>query len=122
MPHAIIKGRISAEDIWYAFQATEFVEKGNRFKAEEAYLATNKSAVLVRSVTIERGFTKSFFVKMTAKEDGFHVGIDHQSPVERSEGVKRLIGLYVWKILQSDPTLEVGSSNIAHLIMEPQQA
>jgi len=119
MPHVALKGNLSAEDIWLAFSPEEFSEKGNHFKAEEAYLSTDKKTLLIKSIVVERGFSKTFLVKIAEKEERIVITVDPICKVEKSEGVKRLIGLYAWRILQAEPESKVDATNIEDLIGEP---
>ena len=119
MPHVILEGSITPEDIWVAFQPIEFSEKGNRYKAEEAYLSRDKEDLLIRSISVERGFMKHFFVRVTKKGWGVSMGIEKLAAPDASDGVKRLVGLYAWMILQNAPDVVVGSTNIPDLLGEP---
>ena len=117
MPHILIKGPVAIEDIWLAFQPMEFVEDGSRMKAEEAYLSHDKNELLVRSTVVEREIPKNFFVKFIAKDDDrIMVCLESIVYAERTEPVKRLLGIYVWKIMQAEPQVEVIKTNIEHYI------
>jgi hypothetical protein len=121
MPHLVVTGPLTPEDIWLAFEPTEFVEKGMRFKAEEAFLSHDKTNLLIRSLTVERGFKKVFYVRITSKGEGsITLGLDQLNRPEVSEGVKRLLGLYAWKILQVEPESHVTGGNIQDYLGEPQ--
>jgi hypothetical protein len=119
MPHVVIKGPISVEDIWIAFQPTQFAEGDNHFKAEEAFLSTDKNDLLVRSLTVERGFTKRFFVRFTQREGAVAIALDKIAAPDRSDGVKRLLGLFAWKVLQAEPEATIEHTNIQEFIREP---
>ncbi len=119
MPHVILQGPLTPEDIWLAFQPEEFSEDGNRYKAEEAFLSSAKDIVLIRSLAVERGFTKLFYVRVARKEGQLSIGLERLTKPDASDGVKRLLGLYAWKILQSDPETSVASTNIGEFVREP---
>lgn len=120
MPHIVISGPITPEDIWLAFEPTEFAEGENRFKAEQAYLASTRDLVLIRSLVVERGFRKTFHVRIAARDEGgISLGIDPLTRPDISDGVKRLLGLYAWKLLQIEPTAEIASTNIGDFVKEP---
>lgn len=119
MPHVVLKGPITPEDIWIAFQPTEFVEGSSRFKAEDCFLAQDKTVALIRSITVERGFRKIFLVRVSSKEGTVTLSIDPLTPVEKSDGVRRLLGLYALRIMQADPEITVHSTNIPEFLGEP---
>ena len=122
MPHVIIKGKVAPEDIWLAFAPLEFVEGDSAFKAEEAYLSTDKEVVLIRSLAVERGFKQHFLVKIARKDgDSVSLTLDKLTTPEKSEGVKRTLGLYAWKILQAEPETVIEATNIQEFIREPSE-
>lgn len=121
MPHVVISGPVTPEDISLAFQPVEFIERGNRFKAEQAYLSVDRKELLVRTLVIERGYRKLFYVRMHINDAGnLHLGLDIMNHPDKSEAVRRLLGLYAWRILQAEPQAAVASTNIADLIKEPE--
>lgn len=119
MPHVILTGPLTPEDIWLAFQPVEFREKGNLYKAEAAYLSVDKEEVLVRSLCVERGFNRRFLVRISSREDGIHIGIDSLAAPDKSEGVRRQLGLYAWMILQAEPEAVMGTTDISDFMGEP---
>lgn len=119
MPHVILTGPLTPEDIWLAYQPIEFKEGANLYKAEAAYLNTDKSELLIRSLVVERGFKRKFLVRITAREDGIHIGIDSLAAPDKSDGVRRLLGLYAWTIMQAEPEAVVTTTNIREQLGEP---
>ncbi|MBI1289966.1 hypothetical protein GC173_01810 [bacterium] len=120
MPHVILNGPTTVEDIWLAYAPLEVVEQGNRYKSEGAYLSADKKELLVRSLVIERGYRKTFFVRIHVREDGLlHIGLDALHQPDKSDGVKRLLGLYAWKIMLSEPEMAVTSTNIESFLKDP---
>ena len=122
MPHVILSSKRSIEDLWHGHAPFSIVESPNRYKAEEAYLSALKDLMLVRCMTIERGFTKTFYVRVLQKEGGVNVGLDLLSPPDKSDGVKRIIGLVAWHLLQSEPGAEIVVTNIREFTAEPKNA
>jgi hypothetical protein len=121
MPHIMLEGPTGVDDIWMAYTPVEIVEAGNRYKSEGAYLSADRSELLVRSLVIERGYRKTFFVRIFRREDGLlHIGLDALHQPDKSDGVKRLLGLYAWKILQSDPEMSVKATNIEAFLKDPE--
>jgi hypothetical protein len=105
--HIALKGSTTPEDIWLAFEPTEFHESGLHFKAQEAFLLHDKSEVLVRSLLVERGFSKAFFLKISARHEGIQIGIESIGNPDRTDALKRWLGLVAWSILQSAPEMTV---------------
>ncbi len=119
MPHVVIKGPLTVEDIWLAFEPVSFQEDQTVYKAEEAYLVHDKTSLLLRCLTVERGFNKAFFIRMHQKDDGtITIGLDRLSRPEITDSVKKLIGACASRILQAEPEALVQSSNIEEFIQE----
>jgi hypothetical protein len=120
MPHVLLKGPTNVEDIWLAYAPLEIAEQGNRYKSEGAYLSADKVDLIVRSLVVERGFRKTFFVRIHQREDGLlHIGLDSLQQPDKSDGVKRLLGLYAWKIMMIEPEMAVSSTNIEAFLKDP---
>lgn len=123
MPHVILKGPVACEDIWLAFQPTQFQEDGNVYKVEEAFLAHGKNCLLLRALAVEQGFRQNFFLRITEKEGGgLKVGVEGLGAPERNAAVQRLVGLCAWRLMQAAPELVVEKTNIESMIREPRVA
>lgn len=119
MPHVVIQGPVTVEDVHLAFRPMEFREGTARYKAEESYLLQDKTALLIRSMTVERGFVKSFFVRISSKgEDQITIGLEKTGRPELSDGVRRLIALYALLIIRSEPQAHVVTTNIPEQLKE----
>lgn len=120
MPHVVLQGPVTPEDIWLSFRPLEFVESTTRMKVEDCYLAHDRESAIARCLTVERGFRKMFFLRFTRKAgDQLSIGPDPFGSPERSDGVKRLVGLCAWMMLQAEPLAKVQSTNIGDLISAP---
>lgn len=121
MPHVAIAGPLTPESIWLAFEPAEFLEKGTILKTEEAYLSADRTTLLVRSLTVERGFRKLFFLRILAREEGgVTVSLDAPNRPAMSDAVKRLVGLYAWHIMQRSGGCEVATTNLHGQVVGPQ--
>jgi hypothetical protein len=119
MPHVILKGPLTPEDIWLAFDPTEFQEEGNVYKVEDAYLSAAKDVLLLRVLTVERGFSQHFLMRIAAREGGLSVAVDRMATPERNYSVQRLVGLCAWRLLQAAPELAIETTNIPEMVREP---
>ena len=122
MPHVILKGPTSLEDIWLTFEPTEFREGDVTFKAQECLLASDKESMLIRSLVVERGFPKNFFARLSARSGEISIGLEKLATPERTDAVKRLLGLFAWKIMQVEPDMQVEKTNIEEMIGAPKTA
>lgn len=103
--HIMLEGPITPDDIWLAFEPTEFREGDTHFKAQEAYLLHDKQVLLVRSLLVERGFPKPLFLKISAREGGLQIGVEQIGNPDRTDALKRWMGLVAWSILTSAPEM-----------------
>ncbi|MCB2156976.1 hypothetical protein KQI84_19025 [bacterium] len=122
MPHVVLQGPTTLEDIWLAFNPTDFREDDVTFKAQECFLSESKETMLIRSLVVERNFPKNFFVKLTQREGEITIGLEKLATPERTDAVKRLLGLFAWKIMQVDPEMSVLKTNIEETIGAPKSA
>ena len=119
MPHIVIEGKVSAEDIALAFRPAVFTEGTTRFKAEEIFLAQDKLSAIIRTLTVERGFTKNFFVRVSNRGGGVSLATEKIGQPDASDGVKRLLGIYAWIIIQSTPDAVISNTDIPDFVGEP---
>lgn len=120
MPHVILKGDTTVEDLWLGFEPLSFQEDGIVFKALECFLAHDKQSLLVRSLVVEREYPRNFLLKIAQSVDGtMTLSLDKLAQTDRAEPVKRYIGLCAWRILQSAPDLAIERTNVGDLIRGP---
>ena len=118
MPHVILNTNQTIEQIFARFEPYAVQEAANRYKVEEAYLSHTRSTVLLRCITIERGFNKTFFLRLVQKDNSITVGLDLLNPPDKSDGVKRLIAIVAQRILLSAPGSSIASTNIQPFLRE----
>ncbi len=119
MPHLVLEGPITVEDIWLAFKPLELHEGGCHFRAPECYLSSDKRSLLVRSLIVERDFPKNFFVKMTEKEGEVTIGLEVLAAPERTDAVKRFLGFCAWQIIQAVPECVITRGNVQEFVSGP---
>jgi dTDP-4-dehydrorhamnose reductase len=120
MPHVVIKGTVTPEQVWDTFTPLSFSEAGNRYKFEDAYLSADRKTLILRSLSVERGYSKNFLMRLYEKEPGvLSIGLDKYFKPDVTEGLKRAIGLYAWSLLSADLGLELITTNLGELLGEP---
>jgi hypothetical protein len=119
MPHAILKGPVTAEDIWLSFRPLEFHEGEAHCKATDCLLSADRKTALIRSLVVERSFSRSFLTRVVEKDGTLTLGLDPLGTPERTEGVKRFLGFCAWVILQASPEMELAGGNITDLVRGP---
>lgn len=123
MPHVVLKGSTTVEDLWLAFGPLSFQEGGTVFKAQECFLSNDKRTLLVRSMVAEREFSRNFLLKIVQAVDGtMTMSLDKLAQTDRADSVKRYIGLCAWHIMQAAPDVTLERSNIAEFVRAPNAA
>lgn len=118
--HIALAGPITLDDIWLAFRPHEFREGAVVMKAQEAYLSHNRAELIVRSLIVERGFSKNLFLRLSPREGGgVLVGVDAIASPERGESLKRYLGLVAWQLMQAAPECRVVSQGLEQYIAPP---
>ena len=121
MPHVVLKGDTTVEDLWLAFAPLDLREGDVVYKASEAFLSHDKQTLLVRSLVVERDFPRNFFLKIVGdeKEGTMTLCIDKAGAPDRCDPVKRFIGLCAWRIMQAAPEVTLEHGNITELVTPP---
>jgi hypothetical protein len=118
MPHVILSGPVTPEDIHLAFAPVEVLAPGGIvLKGVECFLNGDRSMALIRALVVERGFHKQFFVRLRQSAPGeLAISIEPVGAPERSDGVKRLLGLVARTIMDSEPAMAVLRTNIGEFV------
>lgn len=119
MPHVVLEGPLTPEEVWLGFKPLHFSESGMQLKVLECYLREDKSEALVVALTVERGFTKRFFLRITGKNGRLTVSLENFGSPEKSDGVKRIIGLCGWYLMEADTRMTLASTDIAPFVGGP---
>lgn len=116
MPHVILKGPVAPEDIWLAFESTKWQEGNVIARVQDAFLSHDKKTLLLRSLIVDRGHRRAFFIKVLEKDGGLSISLEPVGAPDRSMAVQRLIGLCAHRLMEAVPELVVVSTNIPELI------
>ncbi|MDX2175603.1 MAG: hypothetical protein SF028_03945 [Candidatus Sumerlaeia bacterium] len=120
MAHAALNGPLTAEEVWLGFKPMDFREGGDILKVTEAYLKEDRREVMVRALTVERGIRRTFYFRVAQKEASLSLTVDSFGSPEQTPGLRRLLALCAWVILQSDHRMELGNSDVSDLVRAPE--
>ncbi len=116
MPHVVLEGPISLEDIWIAYKHLDVTEGQTRFKTEACFLSHDKSEMLIQAIVAERGFAKKFYVRLHQHEGSLTIKLDPLTDPEKTDGVRRLLGLFAESIRTAEPEARIARTNIQAFI------
>jgi hypothetical protein len=113
MPHAVIRGAIDLQR--YAREYEPLLERrgDDVLRADGLFLAADGRTVLLDAVVVEAGRKSTFYVKVSGSDRGsVTVRVDPLTRVERTEGVKALVGLVAADLLRRTAGAEVEATNL----------
>jgi len=120
MPHIVIEGPLSLEDIWMAYQPLEHQEANTRFKTEGCFLSHDKEELLIPSLVVEQGIARKFYVKMHQHEESLTIKLDPMTDPEKTDGIRRLLALFAERLLAAEPEAHITKTNIEEFLrLEP---
>jgi hypothetical protein len=113
MPHVVIEGPVSIEDIWMAYAPIQRTEGDWVFKTEDCYLSNDKTELLVRCMVVESGYARKFFVRLYQRDKSLTLKLEPLTDPEKTDAVRRLLGIMTEGILIACPEARVLRSTIS---------
>lgn len=113
MPHVVLTGKATIEDIFKELKPL-FIRNGSMIlKTSEVYIERNKNAVLVDSLVIEANKKTIFLAMISGRDDGVVVRLYPKVEVEKTDGVRKILAELAKQLLAAFPGLKVGETNLA---------
>lgn len=112
MPHIVIEGPLSLEDVWMAYTHLDVTENATRYRTEGCFLSHDKSELLVSALVVEQGFAKKFYVRLHQRDNSLTIKLDILTDPEKTDGVRRLLAIFAERILTAEPEARVVRTNI----------
>ena len=112
MPHVVLNGKVSMEDIFKELKPLIIRENQKILRTTDVYFERSKTAILVDSLAIEAGKKTVFIAMINVRDDGLVVRLYPRIEVEKTEGVKRLLAEIAKQIIDAFPSLKIGETNL----------
>ncbi len=112
MPHVVLNGTISVEEIFDKLNPVFIRNDECIIKTKEAYLEKNKKDILVDSLVIEKGKRTGFLALISGRDDGVVVRLYPQLEIEKTDGVKKVLAELAKQVMQTFPEMHVGETNL----------
>jgi hypothetical protein len=112
MPHVVLNGKVSIEDIFKELKPLFIRKENNILKTMDIFLERGKTALLIDSLSIEDSKKTIFFAMITGRDDGVVVRLYPKIEVEKTEGVKSILAELAKQLLATFPELKVGETNL----------
>lgn len=118
MPHVVVTGPLDAARV-----AEDFVPVMERtdqgvLKAEKAYLALAKDALVIEALTIEGDTKQSFLVLVQNRPDGVVVRLHPLVDPQKTDGVKRVLALVGRQIREKVDGAAFGETNLQPYLVD----
>jgi hypothetical protein len=112
VPHVVLKGHVSIEDVFKALKPLFIKDGDDILKTTDIYLERGKNAILVDSLAIQSGTKMSFLAMITGREDGLVIRLYPKIESEKTDGVKKILAELAKQLMQTFPIFEVGETNL----------
>ena len=116
MPHVILNGDISIEDVFNSLLPFTIHDENYILRTLSKYINTEKTSILVEALSIEKGAKIGFLVMLSNREDGLVIRIYPELDIKKTDGVKKILGEIAKQILQKFPNLKIGKTNLQHFL------
>jgi hypothetical protein len=112
MPHVVLNGKASIENIFRELKPLMIRNQNSILKTTDVYLEREKNAILVDSLAIDAD-KKTVFLAMISKRDyGVVVRLYPKIDVEKTEGVKKILVELAKQLIATFPELKIGETNL----------
>lgn len=112
MPHVVLNGKVSLDDIFNKFKGVLVRNENGILKTDNIYFSRDKTIMLIESLAIEKGVKNSFLAMISRRDDGVVVRIYPGIEVEKTPGVKKILSEIAKQLLTSSPELIIGETNL----------
>ncbi len=116
MPHVVLSGNVSMEDIFNRLKPVFVRNGGVILKTSNAYIEREKHTILVESLVIEGSKKANFFAMIGSRDGDTVIRIYPWFEVEKTNGVKRILAEISKQLLQIFPQLKVGKTNLTEYL------
>ena len=112
MPHVVLEGTVHLNDLRTGLSSMMERNGSEILKTGDFYLNQTESSALIEAIVIENGPPKNFFVHLSKKKNSLTVRLLPITDPEKTNGVKKLMGIIAKKIRELFPDSEFGKTNL----------
>lgn len=116
MPHVVLKGKTTVENIFKKLETLFIRNKAQILKTNEMYLERGKNSILIDSLAIEGKVKTSFLSMISGREDGVVIRLYPRIEVEKTNGVKQILAEIANNIKTKFPELRIEETNLAEYL------
>jgi hypothetical protein len=112
LPHVVLKGKITPEDIFNQLKPIFYQESMALLKTKETYLEKAKKDILIDALAIEGDRKTAFLALISGRDDGVVIRLYPNIAIEKTTGVKRVLVELAKQLIATFPELTVGETNL----------
>lgn len=116
MPHIQILNAPAASEIARCLEPFTVSNPPEILKLLDVYASASTQRVLVEVVVVEGHLRQNFFLLLREEEGVFLMRCHPMLPVQKTDGVKRVIIEVARRILQAAPQARLGNTNLSALL------
>ena len=116
MPHVVLKGKVSVENIFQELTQLFYREGKTILRTTDIYLEKEKGTILIDSLAIEDEKKTTFLVMISQRDDGIVIRLYPRLDVEKTEGVKRMLAELAKKLMSTFPQLSLAETNLSEYL------
>lgn len=117
MPHIVLEKAASVEKCYDAIEPIMEKVEGGILKTTDKYINGKKTSALIESIAIEKGESQNFYIQLSSKKEAVTVRLLPLTDPQKTNGVKKLMGLIAHQIKQSNSNISYGKTNLQDFIV-----
>lgn len=112
MPHVVLNGELSIEEIFRNLKPIFIKEDSKIMRTNDLYLERGKQTILIESLAVDSTGQRNFLAMISEREDGIVVRIYPKFEIQKTESVKKLLAEIAKQIIQIWPQLKIRDTNL----------
>ena len=116
MPHVVLNGKVSVENIFEELKPLLIRNENSILKTTDVYLEREKNAILIDSLAIDADKKTVFLAMISGRNDGVVVRLYPKIDVEKTEGVKKILVELAKQLIATFPELRIGETNLENYL------
>ena len=116
MPHIVLIGKVSVEDIFRELKPLFIRNENSLLKTTDVYLEREKNVALIDSLAIDADKKVVFIAMISGRDDGVVVRLYPKINVENTEGVKKILVELAKQMMATFPELRIGETNLENYL------
>jgi hypothetical protein len=118
MPHIVLENAKSVKKCYESVNPQMIKIDGGILKITDKYINEKENSALIESIAVESGKNQTFFIQLSSKAEAVTVRLLPLTDPEKTNGVKKLMGVVAHEIKLSNSDITYGKTNLQDFIVE----